>query len=658
MNRVARRRLLAALLWMLTLGAPALAEPPAGGWRPEGPFGGRVVDVAFDPHAAGVAWAASSNGGVFRSADGGQSWAFAGRPKTGNQVEWLEVDPGTAGTLWLGVEDPGDPALWRSRDGGATWKLVTDSYKGQLASLHPVGYRIAFAPSKPSDVWVPSTNLHFRSRDGGKTWSDFRVLAQDAYAIAVDPKNPDVVYAGGHGGEAAHLARSDDGGKSWQAVGQGLEPAIQQLLVDPANPATVFAVTRAGGFFKSTDRGATFAAAASPVEGSDDIYSVRFAPGGALWAATEDGLKRSDDGGRSWRKSDRASGRYLVLAVAFDPRDAQAMLAASAGGGVYRSADGGASWSFSGEGISAGWVERLDASPRAATLFAQLSTGLFRRDGDGPWVELADPFEKGGKAVDVDGVLFERQSPKGVWAFEASSAWRSADGGHFFKALPQKEPSMRELLKGVPPAAQFRSLAQDPGNPKIFYAGSWSPDEPVQAVFKTVDDGKSWKPAGNGLPKEAVTALASEAPGVVLAIVGKALFRTDDGGGSWAQQGSGLPATELRELVIDPTTPSRCFLATEQGLFRSTDDGASFVKLASALAKEDVEAVAVAPDGRVYAGSFRGVFASRDAGTTWAEVNEGLTHLDVRALAVGGPPEALRLWAGSAGGGVFSRELP
>ena len=103
----------------------------------------------------------------------------AGRPKTNSRIQWLEVDPGTAGTLWLGVDNPGKPALWRSRDRGATWNVVTDSYAGQMSTLHPVGYRIAFAPSRPSDIWVPSTNLHSRSRDGGKSWSDFRVENQE-----------------------------------------------------------------------------------------------------------------------------------------------------------------------------------------------------------------------------------------------------------------------------------------------------------------------------------------------------------------------------------------------------------------------------------------------------------------------------------------------
>lgn len=219
---------------------------------------------------------------------------------------------------------------------------------------------------------------------------------------------------------------------------------------------------------------------------------------------------------------------------------------------------------------------------------------------------------------------------------------------------------MRDLMKGNLASAEFRSLAQDAANPKILYAGSWSNDTPGQAIWKTVDGAKTWKPAGQGLPPdEDVKILRAAAPGVVYAVVDKALFRTDDGGARWVPVGGGLPGDlELREVALDPTLPARLFVATEKGLFLSSDSGASFHKAGSALADEDVEAVAVAPDGRLFAGSFRGVFGSRDGGATWTSMSDGLAHLDVRALAVGGPAGNLRLWAGTAGGGVYSTPLP
>lgn len=636
-----------------------MATGARAAWRSEGPFVGRIADVAFDPHRPGTAYAASDNGGVFQSDDGGKTWAHAGGPKTGNRIAWLEVDPGTPGTLWVGVDNPGNPALWRSRDRGASWQLVTDSYRGELRSLHPVGYRIAFAPSKPSDVWVPSSSLHFRSRDGGKSWTDFRVPGMQVETIAVDPKNPDLIYAGGHGGEASHLARSEDGGKTWRGVGSGLEPTLRDLRIDPINPSTLFAVSGFHKLFRSDDRGATFREMSSPVSGTGDITSLRFEPGSSknLWMASESGLFRSTNGGESWSPADRDTGRYLVRAVAFDPRDVRSVLAASSGGGLFRSEDSGSSWTSASTGVAAGWTKRLYATPRSDVVFAQMATGLFRREQGRDWTELGAPFEET-DAVELDGVVFDRQNAEIVWAHDSSSIWQSVDGGRRFRALERKEPSLRELMKASISSAEFLSLAQDPGNPKMLYAGSWSNDGPGEAVFKTTDGGKTWKPSGIGLPAENVRLLRSETPSTVFAIVERALFRTTNAGASWTRADSGLPAVDLRVLVIDPSLPSRLFVATEQGLFRSTDSGESWTKLGSALAEEDIEAVVVAPDGRVFAGSFRGGFQSRDGGTTWTTMNDGLSQLDVRALAISGPAPALRLWAGTAGGSVFSTEIP
>jgi photosystem II stability/assembly factor-like uncharacterized protein len=648
------RSLLVALAFGLT--AWAVAAPAAAGWRSEGPLLGAVSDLAVDPAHPDTVYAATSGGGVWRSDDFGRSWSLPGDGLTGWSVRWVEVDPATPATLWAGVDATGVPSLWRSRDRGASWERVTDAYKG--GRLAPVGQRIAFAPSQPAQIWVPSTNLHYRSRDGGKSWSDFRVPGQDAYAIAVDPKNADLVYAGGRG-ESWNLSRSTDGGKTWKPAGKGLEGSVAVLAVDPEHPATLYAVTGFHDLYKSDDGGATFALLPLPVEGTDALFRLRLDPAypEVLWAATAAGLLRSNDGGRHWSPSERGTGRYLARAVAFDPRDTRRMLAACAGDGVYRSDDAGATWAPSREGLAAGWVERLYGAPAASTLFAQTSTGLWRRPAGGGWSEVQQPFEESDE-VKLDGVIFDRRAAQGVWAFDASRAWRSADGGQRWEEVKVKEPSLRDLMKGNLGSVQFRSLVQDPGDPKVLYAGSWSNDAPGSAVYKTTDAAKSWKPSGKGLPGEAVTLLRSEKTGVVFALVDDHdLFRSGDGGASWAPAGAGLPEGKVRDLAIDPSAPARLYLAGEHGFFRSTDDGASWSRVGGALEREDVEAVAVAADGRVFAGAFHGVFSSADGGGAWTAMNDGLAVRDVRALAIAGPPPA-RLYAGTAGGSVWSTELP
>jgi photosystem II stability/assembly factor-like uncharacterized protein len=637
--------------------ALACVQPLAATWRSEGPFLGTVVDVAFDPHVGGRAFAAAANGGVFKSDDGGRSWQHVGGPLGGGALTWLEVDPGKKDVLWLGVDDPGQPALWRSDDAGLTWGLVDDDYRGELMNLHPTGYRISFAPSRPSDVWIPSSNLHYRSRDSGKTWNDFRVGNHYIRVLAVDPKNPDTVYAGGHsGGEDAHLMRSDDGGKTWKGVSQGLKPTLEILRIDPAS-GTIYALGGSNSLVRSTDGGHSFSDLALPVSSTDDVFNLRIVPGSPskIFVATEKGLFRSDDEGKTWRRSDENSGRFVFRNVAADPAQPRTLLAASAGDGVFRSEDGGQSWSPSARGLAAAWIKEIYASSRSNGLFAQTSSSFLRLEAQG-WTELDRAF--GGTVPDLDGVFFDAQSPPIVWAHSAASAFSSSDGGATFRPLELKEKTTRELFKGDFSTPGFRSLAQDPSNAKVLFAGASSPSAALEAVWKSSDGGKTWKKSGAGLEAATVSQLLCLSSQELLAVVGKSLFYSSDGAGTWSAIGSGLPATELRDLALDPTRAGQLYVATEQGLFVSADRGASFTKVGEALAEEDVEAVVSAPDGTVFAGSFRGVFKSRDGGKTWISSNGNLPNRDVRALAISGPAPTYRLWVGTAGNGVFSTPLP
>jgi photosystem II stability/assembly factor-like uncharacterized protein len=631
-----------------------LSHPALAAWRAEGPYLGVVNDLSVDPSNPSVVYAATSSGGVWRSDDGGATWALPGGDLTSRKMNWVEVDPTNAATVWAGEDDPGEPALWRSTDRGATWKLVQGPVKGELNSMQPVGQRIAFAPSQPSLILVPSTNLHYRSNDGGKTWTDFRVPGQDAYAFAIDPKDAKILYAGGRG-EKHQFSRSQDGGKTWKAAGAGLpETSIKILTVDSRAPETLYAVSGFGDLWRSRDRGDNWEQIASPVEGTDDITNFAVDPTDAnvLWAANENGLSRSDDGGETWHESDRGMGRYVCRDVAFDPRKPGAMLAATAGNGVYRSADGGSSWKASREGLAAGWVTRIYVPPLAGPWFAQASVGLYRH-GDGGWTEIQAPFTDKDEA-ELDGMLFESANPKAAWAFATAKAWRSADGGTTWRELEKKEIGLRDMMKGNMETEQFNSLALDPANPKIIWAGSWSNDQPGYAVFKSIDGGKTWKPSGKGLPAEAVKLLVAAAPGTLYALSGTSdLYRSSDGGGSWSAAKGAWGSDEVRTIAADPASPGRVYVAGKEHLYRSTDSGASWtaVKL-----EEDVESVVVSPQGVAYAGAFHGVFKSADGGDTWTAVGAGLPNSDVRALAIGGSPP--RLYAGIAGGSVWSTELP
>jgi photosystem II stability/assembly factor-like uncharacterized protein len=644
----------------IPISAVALLAPSLSfaAWRPEGPPAANVNSVAIAPSQSNIVYAATSGGGVWRSDDGGKTWSLPGDEMTSREVHWVQVDPADPATVWAGLDADGShSAVWRTSDKGATWKPVADSYQG--GRVQATGAPIAFAPTQPKTIYVPSSNLHYRTDDGGKTWRDFRVPNQDAYVIAVHPKDPKIVYAGGRG-DTLNLSRSTDAGKTWRQIGIGLgKNSLKHLLFDPTDPNTMYAAGGVfTGIFKSTDQGENWSEIEVPVGGTSDLFSLAIDPkkSGVLWAATEDGLLKTTDGGANWTKSEQGTGRYLLKTVAIDPGDPSHLVAGAGGDGIFVSRDSGASWSPSSAGLAAGWVEKLWGDPRSATVFAQLATGIFRRDGTS-WTEVTEPFSSGEEA-DLDGFVFDATSPQTIYALDTSNYWLSSDGGKRWQKVEQKGPGVRQMMKGSTDSVQFLSMAQDRGNAKTIYVGSWSNDDANGAVYKTIDGGKKWAPSGAGLPAESVGMLRVGAPGTVFAFVkDNGLFRTTNGGGSWSAASSGLPDGKLHELAVSPKTPTEVLAATEEGLYRSTDSGASWSRVSTGLEDDDVEAVAIDPaSGAIYAGSFNGVFRSADGGSSFAKWNDGMLHLDVRALAVAGSPP--RLWAGTAGGSVYSTELP
>ncbi len=636
---------------LLILAALLLTAPAHAAWRSEGPFVGAVVDVAIDPANPDTIYAATGSGGVWRSDDGGQHWNLPGGEMVSRPVEWIEVDPATHSTIWAGVNNPGRAGLWRSLDRGKSWAPV----RPEKGSSYILDQPIAFAPSNPSIIYAPSTNLHYRSADGGKTWESFRVPGQDAYAFAINPKNPKIIYAGGRGTEH-HMRRSSDGGKTWQPVGEGLpDRSIRRLAIPRERPSTIYVATSFGQLYKSENGGDTWKELDLGFQGTDKLFSLDLDPHDplTLFAGTENGLRKSTDGGESWSTVGGGLGNWFCKGVAFHPKHKGTMYAGTTGKGFFKSTDGGETFEPSSAGLAAGWTDKIYA-PAAGSgpIFAQLSVGLFRQDGPDAWTEIQAPFDPG-KPAEIDGVLFDRQSAKKVYAHDGAKWWRSEDAGRSWQQVEVPEPSMRDMMRGKLAGPGFKSLVQDLGDPKIFYAGgSYSKDMGGAAVNKSSNGGKKWEAAGAGITSD-VTLLRSAAPGVVFAVAGKdGIYRTADGGKSWSLVRPG----EIKDLAVDPSKPERLFVATKEGLYRSADSGATWKKVTKGIKGDDVEAV-VASGGKAFCGTFDGVFFSADGGDTWSPLNDGLTNTDVRALAIAGG-SAPRLYAGTAGGSVQSIEVP
>lgn len=264
--------------------------------------------------------------GVYRSTDAGESWTRVGLEST-ERVSRIRVHPsdpdvvyvGALGHLWGPNEERG---VYRSRDGGASWErvLYVDENTGVAdLAIDPTNPRILYAAMWDfrRQPWHfrsggPGSGL-YRSKDGGDTW---RRLTDPALSnglptgtlgrmgIAVAASDPRIVYAIIESEDDGVLWRSDDGGERWTRVSDsgriGSRPFYySDIRVDPKDPNTVYAL--ASGFSKSIDGGRTWEGIAGNIHGDHHALWIDPENPGRLINGNDGGFHFSPDGGDTWR---------------------------------------------------------------------------------------------------------------------------------------------------------------------------------------------------------------------------------------------------------------------------------------------------------------------------------------------------------------------
>jgi hypothetical protein len=388
------RTLVGALAIVALVVALALAAPAGGAigsWSSNGPLNADITDLALDPGTAQTVYAASEDGGVHKSIDGGESWAPANTGLPSEAAEFinaLAIDPDTPQTLYAATQG----GVFKTTNGAASWSDASDGITAAPKAL----LSLAIDPSEPETLYAGGrfNGGVFKSTDGGGEWSEASsgLVPDEIAALAVDPETPGTVYAGARVTHGVH--KSTDGGASWTAAGSGLTVGgVRELAIDPTTPATLYATTF-DGVFKSTD-------------------------GAAGWSAT--GL-----------------GATNVLSLAIDPADPETLYAGldeeESPEGVHRTTDGGVGWGALG-GLPSGSreVTALALTPSGGTVYAGTAhKGVFEYTFEGSG-EDDDPPETFITAGPAQGLPTIDPTPSFSFSSDEAGATFSCavDGGDF-----------------------------------------------------------------------------------------------------------------------------------------------------------------------------------------------------------------------------------
>jgi photosystem II stability/assembly factor-like uncharacterized protein len=686
---------------------------PKGGWTTDtwsglelrgiGPAvtSGRIVDIAVDPKDKKRWFVAVASGGVWRTENAGTTWTPVFDSEGSYSIGTVTIDPTNPHVIWVGTGENnsqrsvgyGD-GVYRSDDDGKSWKNV-----GLKASEH-VG-KILINPKNPNVVYVAAQGPLwsaggdrglYKTTDGGKTWNAVLAISENTGVsdVVMDPRDPVVLIAAAYqrrrhvftlidGGPESGIHKSTDGGATWKKLRSGLpkeEMGRIGLALAPSEPDTVYAVieaaNKAGGFFRSTDRGETWEKRGDYNPGGPMYYQEIFVdPKVAARVYSMDVfLKVTDDGGKTFRNLGERFKHVDNHAMWIDPDDTAHYLA-GCDGGLYESFDHGATWEFKAN-LPVTQFYRVDVDDSSPVYYVYGGT----QDNN----TLGGPS----RTLNAHGI--------------ANQDWFVTWGGDGFHArIDPTDPNIvySTLQYGVLGRYDRKSgeavLIQPQaarGDPPL----RWNWDSPLiisphdrkrlyfaaQRVFRSDDRGDSWTPVSGDLTRQidrnrlkvmgrvwgpdAVAKSAStsfygnivsldESPlveGLLYVGTDDGLVQvSEDGGRSWRRQESfpGVPemsyVSDLFASRFDAGVVYAAFDNHKTGdfrpyLLRSADRGRTWAAVSSDLpARGNVWTVAEDTVERdlLFAGTEFGLFFSRDGGKKWVQLKGGLPIIPVRDLA-------------------------
>ena len=679
---------------------------------------GRIGDIAVNPRNPSVWYVAVASGHLWKTSNRGTTWKAVFEQHGSYSMGCVTLDPNNPEVVWLGTGENqsqrsvgfGD-GIYKSTDGGDTWQhagLRTSEHIGKIV-VDPRNSSVVYVASQGS-LWAPGGERGlFKTTDGGKTWKAVLQVSENTGVsdLAIDPRNPDVLYATSYqrrrhtglligGGPESTIFKTTDGGVTWKKVNTGL-PTVDTgriaLAVSPQNPDSVYALVAAAnkesGFFRSLDRGETWTRQSNYIVVDPQYYGEIFPdPHKADRVyAVDVTINATEDGGKTFKPVQWAM-HSDHHAIVFDPADANHLLVGN-DGGLYESYDGGRNWRH----------------------FTNLPITQYYRIA----VDTAKPFYRvfgGSQDNGTMGGPVRTAYRAGI----RTSDWISVGGGDGMQ--PRVDPedpdivysmsqngaiTRMDLRTGTSLPIRPRLTAQDPkvrwnwdtpflisphAAKRLYLAGS--------RLFRSDDRGSNWTPVSPDLTRQidrdtlpvmgklwgadavwknvfttdfGVSSALDESPlqeGLLYVGTDDGLVQTsEDGGKTWrkTEQFPGVPETstvsDLAASQHDASTVYAAFHNYQRGdfkpyLMKSTDRGKTWVSIAGDLpARHFVWSVVEDHINRnlLFAGTEFGLFFTVDGGRHWLPIRGGVPTVAFRDLAI--QKRENDLVAGTFGRGIY-----
>jgi photosystem II stability/assembly factor-like uncharacterized protein len=594
----------------------------------------RDPDIAYVA-AVGRAWGPNDERGVFKTTDGGKTWAKTLFIDKDTGCSDIDIDPQNPRILYAGMytyrrkpwrfdSGGGQTALYKSIDSGATFKKLTNGLP--KTPMDRIG--IAIARSNPMTVYMITEtktegNL-FRSDDRGETWrmvhNDPNINFRPFYYsdIRVDPNDPERVYSLGGG-----LSVSRDGGRTFARIANGVHGDHQALWIDPLNSNRVLNGSD-GGFQVSNDKAATFDIINNVVLSqyyhiNYDMRQPYYVYGGLQdngnWVGPSATLYREGIRKDDWYTVSGGDGFFVVP----DLSSPNIVYSDSQGGTIsvtdtnsgntrsihpYPKEVGSSGNAIAGYKYRFNWNPPIVASPHDPKTVYYGGNVLFKTTNYGhSWQEISPDLttndkskqQTSGGPVVTDNTAAEfhctilaiAESPVKagvIWVgTDDGNVQVTQDGGKTWKNVVAN-------ITGLPPKSWVPNFDASHFDAGTAYAAfdRHQDDDFGPWAFKTTDFGQTWTSIKSDLPAKGYVHVVREDPKVkTLLYCGTELgvFASWDGGGHWVSIRNNVPPVAVRDIVVHPRDNDLIIATHGRGVF-ILDSATALQQIATAKAND------------------------------------------------------------------------
>ncbi len=679
--------------------------------------GGRIIDIEVNPVNSSQYFVAAGHGNLWKTDNKGITFYPVFDNQNSHSIGAVTIDPSNPHIVWVATGEnnaqsnvlPGD-GVYKSEDGGKTWKNMGLKNSEQLGE-------IVIHPHNSNIIWVAAYGSHrksggergiYRSKDGGKTWKQVLKISDNTgcWQLHIDPRDPNTLYAVAHqrqryeytiisGGDESGIYKTTDGGDTWNKLKGGLpQKDVGRIGMDisPVNPDILYAVVHAKkgkGIYKSTDRGASWTKQGS-YETAYPFYlqNIVCDPKNINRLYALDIVNKvSIDGGKTWKTLGENKKHVDNHALWIDP-DNTAHLLSGCDGGLYESYDRGKNWNFKSN-IPIAEIYKVSTDNDKPFYNVYIGTqdnnslggpsrtinsgGITNSDWKFTWggdgfqtvVDWKDPNivysqSQFGGLVRYNKITGERlyiksfehrdsayrfdwDAPLIISKFDHKRLYhgcqkvlRSDDQGNTWKEISP------DLTRGIPKEmaklmgrswsidelaskrslAQLSTIAESPLDENILFAGSAD-----GLIHYTIDGGKIWhKSKLTGIPQYArinQIYASNHNKNVAYAAIqdhfggdySPYLFKTVDGGATWFSINANLPAKGCTYTIAeDYINPDLLFTGTMDGVFVSNTSNIHWVKMTSGIPNATIMNLTIqkAEDDLVVSTFGRGVYILDD----------------------------------------------